>query len=98
MIEAEARELTFRIRSTWTGSFMDDEMISHWTEFLQGYSLEDAVRAFAILQRTSRKIPSQPDFVDAIEGEASQRFKCPTCGIGWRTQERMEEHVANVHW
>lgn len=98
MNELEAREVASRIRSAWTGSFMDDEMVVHWAEFLQRYSVEDATRALDILQRKSEKIPTQAAFADIIEGEAAHRVKCPHCGIGFKTEARMQEHQENVHW
>lgn len=98
MNEMQAKEVAARIKSAWTGSFMDDAMTVHWAEFLQQYSLEDATRALAVLQRKSEKIPTQAAFADVIEGEAAHRFKCPHCGIGFRTEARVQEHVDNVHW
>jgi predicted RNA-binding Zn-ribbon protein involved in translation (DUF1610 family) len=77
---------------------MDETMVLHWGEFLQQYSVQDATRALTILQRKSEKIPTQAAFTDIIEGEANHRFKCPTCGIGYKTQARVDEHIANVHW
>jgi len=98
MNHPEALEVAGRIRSAWTGSFMDDAMVVHWAEFLQQYSVEDATRALGILQRTSSRIPSQAAFTDIVEGEAAHRIKCPHCGIGFKTEARVQEHVDNVHW
>lgn len=98
MNRSEALEVAGRIRSAWTGSFMDDAMVDHWAEFLQQYSVEDATRALSILQRKQEKIPSQATFADIIEGEAAHRIKCPHCGLGFKTEARVQEHVSNVHW
>jgi hypothetical protein len=77
---------------------MDEEMVVHWTEFLQQYSVEDATRALGVLQRKQEKIPTQAAFADIIEGEAAHRIKCPHCGLGFKTEARVQEHVDNVHW
>lgn len=98
MNAVEAREVAVRIRSAWAGSFMDEEMILHWSEFLQRYSIEDATRALSILQQKQEKIPTQAAFSDIIEGERAHRIKCPHCGIGFQTEARVQEHVDNVHW
>lgn len=98
MNEDEAREFSSMIRSSWAGSYFDESMEAHWTEFFRQYSIDDVARAFTILQRKSEKIPTQAAFADIIEGEAAHRVKCPHCGIGFKTEARMQEHVDNVHW
>lgn len=98
MNRPEALEVAGRVRTAWTGSFMDDAMVTHWAEFLQQYSIEDATRALKVLQGKSDKIPSQAAFADIIEGERAHRIKCPHCGLGFKTEARVQEHVDNVHW
>ena len=94
----EAHAVATRIRAAWPDAFMDDERVSYWTEFITQYSVEDATRALSILQRKFAKVPSQGAFADVAEGEASQRFKCPHCGLGFKTEARVRDHVSNVHW
>jgi len=98
MTDGEAKEVAARIRSAWTGSFMDDEMVVHWAEFLTQFTLDDATRALSILRQKQEKIPSQAAFANVVEGEQAHRCKCPHCGIGYRTEARVQEHIDNIHY
>ena len=98
MNHLEAHEVAVRIRTSWTGSFLNDEMLVHWTEFLQQYGVEDATRALDLLQRSSERVPTTAAFADAVEGERRRRSKCPACGLGFPSEERVQDHLANVHW
>lgn len=94
----EAHGFATRIRASWPDAYMDDERVEYWTEFLMQYSVEDAARALAILQRKQTKVPSQGTFADVVEGETAHRIKCLHCGLGFKTEARVQEHVSNVHW
>lgn len=98
MNHEEALEIASRIKSAWPNSYMDEQMMIHWADFLRPYSVEEAARALTLLQTTEKKIPPQARFADIIEGEAAHRVKCPECGVGFRTQAVVDEHVANVHF
>ncbi len=98
MTPQEAHEITARVRSSWPSSYMDETMMTHWDELFLPYSVTDAVKALMILQEREKKIPPMASFVDIMEGEANHRVKCPKCGIGFRTEARVQEHLENVHW
>lgn len=98
MNEQEAFEVASRIKSAWPNSFMDEQMVFHWADFLRPYGLDEAVKAIFVLQEKEARLPPQAAFVDVMEGEAAHRAKCPKCGIGFRTEARVQEHIDNVHW
>ena len=94
----EAHAVATRIRAAWPDAYMDDERVAYWAEFLMQFTVEDATRALSILQRKQAKIPSQGTFTDVVEGEQAQKHKCPHCGIGYKTEARVQEHIDNVHY
>lgn len=98
MTADQAMEVARRIRAAWPDAYLDDERVSYWAEFLEQFGLEDAIRALDVLQRKDLKAPSFGRFTDVLNGEASQKHKCPKCGLGFKTEARVIEHINNVHW
>lgn len=94
----EANVLVGRMRGTWPKMYLVDDGLDVWLDYYVKQDFDLAYLALRKLTETLAFPPSIKDFVDAIEGEAAHRVKCPKCGLGFRTEARMEEHVGNVHW
>lgn len=97
MTRDEATKVARRVRATWPAGFMDDETVQYWAEFLEHYELNDAAGALVQLQGKTMKLPPMGAFTEAIEGARARRVKCPRCGIGWPSEQRLVEHLENVH-
>lgn len=98
MTIAEASVLVGRMKGYWPQMYLVDDGLDVWLDYFSRLEFDAAVEALGHLARERPKPPAVYDFVQAVEGETKRRFKCPECGIGWPTQERCDEHVANVHW
>jgi hypothetical protein len=94
----EAGVIVGRMRGTWPRMYLVDDGLDVWTDYFLEQDFEPVVFALHKLSKERATPPAIKDFADVVEGENAHRFKCPHCGLGFKTEARVQEHVENIHW
>jgi hypothetical protein len=94
----EASVLVARMRGTWPRMYLVGGALDVWHDFFSRRDFATCVAALQKLAVTFKDPPAIYDFAQAIDGDRSQKFKCPTCGIGHPSPAGLSEHFDNVHW
>lgn len=105
MTRSQALDFATKLRSAYPKTFMLDSDVANWAEALERYTPDEAMYALAVLHRHYADVDLTLGLiVEIIEGERSRRFKCGftypngvVCGIGFASQDRVEEHHRSVH-